>query len=213
MPFQFNLYQYEKTCKTLVGGLITFLVYSISLAYFIYITNLYFTTGYQPKVSTVDLFQDNIPFQVSNDLFAFNFFIQNKGNIQQYENQTGKKYLSFLIYYQQFDSQGNLKSETLDAIKCQDTSFSEKFFQFFPKKHFSELGLYLVLRIENQRNYISLSIPRTKPSTVPYITERSSVARFNYLIKDQLQVLIIFSMINSVLNQEKSVMQCDLCIK
>ncbi|KAL4435532.1 hypothetical protein ABPG74_020308 [Tetrahymena malaccensis] len=125
MPFQFNLYQYEKTCKTLVGGLITFLVYSISLAYFIYITNLYFTTGYQPKVSTVDLFQDNIPFQVSNDSFAFNFFIQNKGNIQQYENQTGKKYLSFLIYYQYFDNQGNLKSQTLDAIKCQDTSLSD----------------------------------------------------------------------------------------
>ncbi|KAL4486869.1 hypothetical protein ABPG72_009633 [Tetrahymena utriculariae] len=124
-PFQFSLIQYQKTCKTLVGGFITFIVYSISFAYFIYITNLYFTTGYQPKVSTIDLFQDNIPFQVANNQFAFNFFIQNKGNIQQYENETGKNYLSFLIQYQYFDSEGNLQNMILNTIKCQDASLSE----------------------------------------------------------------------------------------
>ncbi|EWS75689.1 kinase domain protein (macronuclear) [Tetrahymena thermophila SB210] len=125
MPFQFSLCRQEKTCKTLVGGFVTFIVYSISLAYFIYITNLYFTTGYQPKVSTIDLFQENIPFQVSNDSFAFNFFIQYRGNIQQLENETGKKYLSFLIYYQYFDSDGNLKNMILNTVKCQDNSLSE----------------------------------------------------------------------------------------
>ncbi|EWS75688.1 kinase domain protein (macronuclear) [Tetrahymena thermophila SB210] len=125
MPFQFSLYGLEKTKRTFVGGFFTLIVYSLSIAYFIYITNLYFTTGYQPKVSTIDLSQNNDSFQVANDSFAFNFFLQGQGNIQQYEQQTGKKYFSFLIYYQYYDNNQNLKTTTLNTIKCSDTSLQD----------------------------------------------------------------------------------------
>ncbi|KAL4486870.1 hypothetical protein ABPG72_009634 [Tetrahymena utriculariae] len=125
MPFQFSISGLEKTNKTFVGGFFTLIVYSLSIAYFIYITKLYFTTGYQPKVSTIDLSQNNDSFQVIDDSFAFNFFVQDQGNIQKYEKQTGKKYFSFLIYYQYYDTNENLKNTILNTIKCSDPNLQE----------------------------------------------------------------------------------------
>ncbi|KAL4435533.1 hypothetical protein ABPG74_020309 [Tetrahymena malaccensis] len=125
VPFQFSISGLEKTNRTSVGGFFTLIVYSFSLAYFVYITNLYFTTGYQPKVSTIDLSQNNDSFLVANDSFAFNFFISDQGNIQQYEQKTGKLYFSFMVKYQYYDSNQILNYALMNTIKCSDPNLQE----------------------------------------------------------------------------------------
>ncbi|KAL4478591.1 hypothetical protein ABPG74_006826 [Tetrahymena malaccensis] len=136
MPFAFNLQEKEYKRKTLVGGVISLIVISISAIYFGYLCYLYFNNYINPTINeTYQTIDYDFSMPISNNQMAFQIFMSNGQTLDQFQQTAGVTYAIPLVNYIFPDLSNNsqLKQTPLNIIKCQDASLSGFYcFDFTP---------------------------------------------------------------------------------
>ncbi|EAS00383.2 AMP-binding enzyme family protein (macronuclear) [Tetrahymena thermophila SB210] len=93
--FQFNVDNQSNKKGTLIGTIISFMVITTSLAYFIYILRLYLINQIEPSYRSQSFISnDNIEIQLNNDFVGFKF---DTANIKMDESKTYLVYMAFYI--------------------------------------------------------------------------------------------------------------------
>ncbi|EAR86159.2 papain family cysteine protease (macronuclear) [Tetrahymena thermophila SB210] len=136
MPFAFNLKEKEYKRKTLVGGIISLVIISISAIYFGYLCYLYFNNYINPTINeTYQTIDYDFSMPISNNQMAFQIFMSNGQTLDQYQQTAGVTYAIPLVNYvfPDFNNNSQLKQTPLNIIKCSDVSLNGFYcFDFTP---------------------------------------------------------------------------------
>ncbi|KAL4463204.1 hypothetical protein ABPG74_007205 [Tetrahymena malaccensis] len=142
---QFNASKQRLKKRTFLGAFLSFAILTITLAYSIYLSLLYFNGKFQPKFQSQNFVSnDEIQIQLTNDLIGFDFFSQHSYNyLNQMQDQQNKTYLTnvgtffnhisqqispqqLIAQDQQIGQIKHVKQEGIEKQEDQDTKSEEK---------------------------------------------------------------------------------------
>ncbi|KAL4435508.1 hypothetical protein ABPG74_020284 [Tetrahymena malaccensis] len=115
--------QKSKKKKTSLGGVLSVIMILTSSCYLGYLLYMYFSNKFLPKITQTTYNQINQMEQTfEKSLFGFSFIINNQ-TIDDLEQQTGKKYLIYYVYYQNYSQNTARSYEEIPLKYCEDEIF------------------------------------------------------------------------------------------
>ncbi|EAR90868.2 transmembrane protein, putative (macronuclear) [Tetrahymena thermophila SB210] len=98
--FYFNIGNKDKKKSTCFGGMLSFIVLSVSFSYLAYLLYLYFENKLLPKITqSLEVQSDQFSLQFIESPIQFQLVV-NGQTIQEIETQTGKRYLNVILTQQ-----------------------------------------------------------------------------------------------------------------
>ncbi|KAL4471431.1 hypothetical protein ABPG74_008324 [Tetrahymena malaccensis] len=132
-PFAFFVGS-QKSRTTFIGGFLSLSIICVSLVYFYYIMNLYFSNKIEPKITqSMKIESDLRQIQINESFFMMEMLI-NGQPLKQYEKQVNKVFLNYNVYYEQYFQNGSSNFTSVILTQCTDPQFTG--YQCFDKSSF-----------------------------------------------------------------------------
>ncbi|EAR94342.2 transmembrane protein, putative (macronuclear) [Tetrahymena thermophila SB210] len=121
-PFAFFVGN-KKTKSTLVGGFLSLSVITVSIVYFYYLMDLYFSNQIQPKITQQVQIQSNLSQIHIQDSFFIMEMLVNGQPLKQYEKSVNQVYLNYTVSYEVYYPNGTSNSTNISLVECVDPTF------------------------------------------------------------------------------------------
>ncbi|KAL4501018.1 hypothetical protein ABPG73_013756 [Tetrahymena malaccensis] len=122
-PFSFFVGD-KKSKSTLIGGLLSLMVIGVSIFYFYYLMDLYFSNKIEPKITENFKIESNLNSIHIQESFIIMEMLINGIPLKQYEQQVNKVYLNYTVYYEQYFTNGTSQFNTLPISQCTDSNLT-----------------------------------------------------------------------------------------
>ncbi|EAR93985.2 transmembrane protein, putative (macronuclear) [Tetrahymena thermophila SB210] len=119
---QFNANTQRLRKRTVLGAILTISIIIITLIYFVYQSNQYFTGQMDPKFRQQNFLPGQVSIDLNNEMFGFDFISLSSGQyISQLQAQQNKTYFIYKAIFQYTNSSSNTNNSyvPLDIIQCQ----------------------------------------------------------------------------------------------
>ncbi|EAR94716.1 transmembrane protein, putative (macronuclear) [Tetrahymena thermophila SB210] len=122
-PFSFFVGN-KKSKSTLIGGFLSLMIIGVSIYYFYYLMDLYFSNKIEPKITENFKIESNLSsIHIQESFFIIEMLI-NGQPLKQYEQQVNKVYLNYSINYEQYYANGTSQITSLPISQCTDSNFT-----------------------------------------------------------------------------------------
>lgn len=99
------------------------LIIAVSGIYFYYLMDMYFDNKIEPKItSSMSLQTYKQSITISENLFMFEMFMSGVP-LKQYEKTVGKTFLTYSAYFEEFLSDGSVKTIEIPLVNCEHEDF------------------------------------------------------------------------------------------
>ena len=108
----------KKTKSTLFGGVLSLSILSISVAYFYYLTNMYFSNQVEPKITQSNQIETTYTsLLIEESFFSFEFFVDGEP-LMKYQQRVGKTFLTYSVHYEVYYPNGTYDLFPITLVDC-----------------------------------------------------------------------------------------------